>query len=126
MSHEDVRESVHRLGRALARLDIRVGPIREVRVARRSPSGRVAVVSVRGEEGSETIEARALRRTLGTGVIRSTLFDIRTAADRFVFVGSGHGHGVGMSQWGGQGMAKRGAGYREILAAFYPGTELRR
>jgi SpoIID/LytB domain protein len=31
-----------------------------------------------------------------------------------------------MSQWGGQSMAKRGAGYREILAAFYPGTELRR
>jgi len=29
-----------------------------------------------------------------------------------------------MSQWGAQGMATRGAGYREILSTFYPGTEL--
>ena len=31
-----------------------------------------------------------------------------------------------MSQWGGQAMARAGASYREILAAFYPGTRLRR
>jgi stage II sporulation protein D (peptidoglycan lytic transglycosylase) len=41
-------------------------------------------------------------------------------------VGSGYGHGVGMSQWGAQAMAERGADYREILAAFYPGTMLER
>jgi SpoIID/LytB domain protein len=29
-----------------------------------------------------------------------------------------------MSQWGAQGMATGGATYREILAAFYPGTKL--
>jgi SpoIID/LytB domain protein len=29
-----------------------------------------------------------------------------------------------MSQWGAQAMAKAGAGYREILGAFYPGAEL--
>jgi SpoIID/LytB domain protein len=29
-----------------------------------------------------------------------------------------------MSQWGAQAMATRGVGYREILAAFYPGTQL--
>jgi stage II sporulation protein D len=57
-------------------------------------------------------------------VIRSTLFEVRDAPEGFVFVGSGHGHGVGMSQWGAQAMAMRGAGYREILATFYPGTEL--
>ena len=32
--------------------------------------------------------------------------------------------GVGMSQWGAQAMAKSGAGYREILAKFFPGTVL--
>jgi stage II sporulation protein D len=57
-------------------------------------------------------------------VIRSTLFDVRDGPEGFVFVGSGHGHGVGMSQWGAQAMAMRGASYREILAAFYPGTQL--
>ncbi|MEO1912249.1 MAG: hypothetical protein ABGW98_00220, partial [Myxococcales bacterium] len=41
-----------------------------------------------------------------------------------VFVGSGNGHGVGMSQWAAQAMAQQGAGYREILSNFYPGTKL--
>jgi stage II sporulation protein D len=61
---------------------------------------------------------------LGETVIRSTLFEIRAEDGGFVFVGSGHGHGVGMSQWGAQGMARQGTGYRDILAAFYPGSEL--
>jgi SpoIID/LytB domain protein len=29
-----------------------------------------------------------------------------------------------MSQWGAEAMARRGAGYRQILATFFPGTEL--
>jgi hypothetical protein len=29
-----------------------------------------------------------------------------------------------MSQWGARAMARKGASYREILAAFYPGTQL--
>jgi stage II sporulation protein D len=122
------RTSVSRttLGRALASLGIRVGPVREVRVIERSRSGRAVRLRVHGADRSENLEARALRSVLGEQVIRSTLFEIRDAEAGFVFVGSGHGHGVGMSQWGGQSMAKRGAGYREILAAFYPGTELRR
>jgi stage II sporulation protein D len=103
-----------------------VGPVREVRVIERSRSGRAVRLRVHGADRSENLEARALRSVLGEQVIRSTLFEIRDAEAGFVFVGSGHGHGVGMSQWGGQSMAKRGAGYREILAAFYPGTELRR
>ena len=114
------------LGRALASLGIRVGPVREVRVIERSRSGRAVRLRAHGADRSENLEARALRSALGEQVIRSTLFEIRDAEAGFVFVGSGHGHGVGMSQWGGQSMAKRGAGYREILAVFYPGTELRR
>jgi stage II sporulation protein D len=122
------RVSVSRttLGRALASLGIRVGSVRELRVIERSRSGRALRLRVQGVDESEKLEARALRSALGEQVIRSTLFEIRDAEAGFVFVGSGHGHGVGMSQWGGQSMAKRGAGYREILAAFYPGTELRR
>ena len=41
---------------------------------------------------------------------------------RFVFTGKGFGHGVGMSQWGAQGMALKGASYAEILAHYYVGT----
>jgi stage II sporulation protein D len=103
-----------------------VGPIRELRVVERSPSGRVRSVAVRGRDGETEIEARALRRALGAEVIRSTLFETREDAGSIVLVGSGHGHGVGMSQWGAQGLARQGASYRDILATFYPGTTLAR
>jgi SpoIID/LytB domain protein len=42
----------------------------------------------------------------------------------FVFSGKGFGHGVGMSQWGAQGMAVKGASYQQILAHYYVGTSL--
>jgi stage II sporulation protein D len=112
------------LGRALAPLGLRLGAIRQVSVVDRSASGRARMVRVSGTEGSETLSGRALRVALGEGLLRSTLFEIRTRDDAFIFVGSGHGHGVGMSQWGAEAMAKRGASYREILAAFYPGALL--
>jgi len=112
------------LRRALAPVGVRVGAVREVRVAERSASGRARRVLVRGDAGQAELPGRELRRVLGEGVIRSTLFDVRDAPEGFVFVGSGHGHGVGMSQWGAQAMAMRGTGYREILAAFYSGCEL--
>jgi stage II sporulation protein D len=98
----------------------------ELGVVDRSPSGRARTLRVRGRDGEAQIEARALREALGAQVIRSTLFEVREAPEGFLFVGSGHGHGVGMSQWGAQVMAQRGASYREILTAFYPGAELRR
>jgi stage II sporulation protein D len=120
------RASVSRttLGRALAPLGLRLGAVRQVRVEERSASGRALRVRLQGTEGSESLEARALRSALGRSVIRSTLFEVRNAEDAFIFVGSGHGHGVGMSQWGAQAMATRGASYREILEWFYPGTQL--
>ena len=42
----------------------------------------------------------------------------------FTFYGGGYGHGVGLSQYGAKYMAENGADYREILAHYYPGTEL--
>jgi stage II sporulation protein D len=113
-----------KLGRALDSLGIRIGSPRELEVVDRSRSGRALRVRIRGDKGNHNLEARALRTALGESVIRSTLFEIRPANDAFVFVGSGHGHGVGMSQWGGQAMARTGSTYREIIQTFYPGTSL--
>jgi stage II sporulation protein D len=44
---------------------------------------------------------------------------------QFVVSGHGWGHGVGMSQWGAYGYAQKGFTYAQILAHYYPGTELR-
>jgi stage II sporulation protein D len=38
--------------------------------------------------------------------------------------GRGWGHGIGMSQDGAEALARHGAGYRRILAQYYPGTVL--
>ena len=121
-----VRLSRAGLGRALAPLGLSLGAVREARVAERTASGRAARVELFGSDGSAQVTGRQLRSALGDEVIRSTLFEIREIDGDVVIVGSGHGHGVGMSQWGAQAMAERGADYREILAAFYPGTTLER
>lgn len=44
----------------------------------------------------------------------------------FAVTGRGWGHGVGMSQWGAYGFAQRGHDNGQILAHYYPGTELGR
>jgi stage II sporulation protein D len=121
-----VRYSRTQLARALDPLGLSLGMVREARVTSRSPSGRVERVVLNGTGGSGSVTGRALRSALGDSVIRSTLFEIRGIGDDIVVVGSGHGHGVGMSQWGAQAMAERGADYRQILAAFFPGTRLER
>jgi SpoIID/LytB domain protein len=41
-----------------------------------------------------------------------------------VLDGRGFGHGVGLAQWGAKYLADAGAHHEDILAKFYPGTEL--
>jgi stage II sporulation protein D len=114
------------LERALAEQDPPLGSIHQLRVAERTGSGRVRSLTVDGAGGSLRLGGGDLRRLLGLARVRSTLFEVRPVADGFVIVGSGRGHGVGMSQWGARGLAEAGAGYREILDHFYPGTRLER
>ena len=103
-----------------------LGALRDAAVVERSPSGRVRRLRLRGDAGSVTVPARALRAGLGTMRLRSTLFDLRSTPTGLLFVGSGFGHGVGMSQWGALALARAGASYREILAHFYQGVRLER
>jgi stage II sporulation protein D len=101
-----------------------VGAMVGLEVTRRTPSGRVERIEVRGLPQREALQGKRLRRVLRGLGLRSTLFDIRTTDEGVAFVGSGHGHGVGMSQWGARALAERGEPYQRILARFYPGTRL--
>ena len=112
------------LARGLVQLGHRIGQLEAVEVIERSPSGRASKLRFRGTRGRATVSGREIRQVLGSTTLKSTLFDVRKEAGQVVFVGSGNGHGVGMSQWAAQAMAQQGAGYREILSNFYPGTEL--
>ena len=80
-------------------------------------SGRVDSVEIGGAQftGQELRELFSLR---------STAFTLDYTVEGFLFTVTGFGHGVGMSQYGANVMAENGSGYREILAHYYPGTEL--
>lgn len=58
--------------------------------------------------------------------IRSTDFSITQANDKVIIDTKGFGHGVGMSQYGALGMAKDGYNYKDILAHYYQGTNLKK
>ena len=55
----------------------------------------------------------------------SANFSVETSGDSLSFTTYGYGHGVGMSQYGANDMAKKGKTYQEILAHYYPGTQLK-
>ncbi len=62
-----------------------------------------------------------IRKLLG---LRSTAFVITVLDKRVTITTKGFGHRVGMSQYGADAMAAAGKSYEQILAHYYPGTEL--
>lgn len=101
--------------------------ISAVRVAERTPGGRVAALEFSDEAGaSYTLRGQArIRSTLG---LRSNLFVIGGPTpppeSQFVFIGGGWGHGVGMCQSGAIARAQAGQDFHRILAAYFPGTNV--
>ncbi len=94
------------------------GPIgRWIGEIRRDESGRVA----EAELGGVFFGGAELRQLFS---LRSTAFTLSLEDGLFIFSVTGFGHGVGMSQYGAKVLAEQGADYREILAHYYPGTEL--
>ena len=63
----------------------------------------------------------------GVQLVRGTL-DVAEfrLPPRLIVNGRGFGHGVGMSQWGAQGLAKRGYSFDQILTHYYQGIVVER
>jgi stage II sporulation protein D len=100
--------------------------ISEVRVAERTASGRARRVVVQAGASRVEIGGADFRQRLGWSSLRSLAFDVTRRGSTFSFEGRGAGHAAGMCQWGAAGLARDGRTYREILAHYYPGSELRR
>lgn len=118
------------LERKLAAKDHDIGKVRSIalsplaigRAAKdRTASGRVKTMTVKGTKGTATLSGTTWRSLLG---LKSTLFDAKLAKDMVTFTGYGSGHGLGISQWGAERMATRGASYADILHHYYTGTKL--
>ena len=97
--------------------DFSGGPETWIGPLERDGSGRVTAVSL----GGVTVRGTELRKLFS---LRSTAFSLDYREGLFCFTVTGSGHGVGMSQYGANVMARDGADYRQILAHYYPGTEI--
>jgi len=100
--------------------------IRGVAVETRTASGRAKDLALATFSGTRPLSAVELRQLLGYNRIPSLLFEVSTEGATALFRGRGSGHGVGLCQWGARSRALAGAGYRDILAHYYPDAEVRR
>jgi len=99
------------------------GPVFALEVQSRTPTGRARRIRLSGDR---SVDGAEFRRRLGYARLKSLWFDVQPLKDGsgFLLTGRGSGHGAGLCQWGAKALADQGWGYKEILAHYYPGTEL--
>ena len=110
--------------------------LKNIKVASRSPSGRVRELEFETGQGDVSVMADKTRwvlrrpRSAGGGILRSSLFKVALTRDRkgrvteVIISGGGNGHGAGMCQVGALSQARAGRGYEEILRSYYTGIDL--
>ena len=76
-------------------------------------------ISIRGEDLRLTIDPSGLK-------LKSTIFNLIDSGDKWTFqAGRGFGHGVGLCQCGAQAMARKANTARQILAYYYPSSDIK-
>lgn len=78
--------------------------------------------ALEAELGNKSVKGTQIRECFG---LRSSNFTVSFSDDVFTFDLKGYGHGVGMSQYGAEYMALQGSSYKDILAHYYPNTQIR-
>lgn len=91
---------------------------KEVSIIGRTSGGCVKIIEV----GNVKISGTDMRKILN---LNSANFTIDYNNDEMNFTVKGYGHGVGMSQWGAEGMAKKGYKYYDILFHYFKGTDIK-
>ena len=114
MTEEEARKAIQS---AFPKAELGKDPKGWLTELHRSDSGTVLSGKIGGAEATGT----QIRNTFG---LRSANFDWKFADGKFTFTVRGWGHNVGMSQTGAQYMAQNGASCQQILAWYYPGSEL--
>ncbi len=92
-------------------------------------SGRVLTINLTRDGGDpHSVRAEdwrmAVARRFGWQTLKSTVFVASREGPDWVFRGRGLGHGVGLCQWGAIALARQGRSVEEILAHYFPGTEV--
>ena len=103
------------------------GELRDMRIASRNASGRVARLRIPGmtpDEISGQDFRNAVGRVLGGQHLKSTAFDLQKKGAAYRFSGRGSGHGVGLCVIGSAKLAGRGVRADAILAKYFPGLRV--
>lgn len=93
--------------------------VSDIAVLSRDEAGYVIELKI----GNIEVSGEEFRNRIG---LHSACFTLTELDGQIRIVTRGFGHGLGLSQYTAECMAKKGAGYREILAYFYPGTEVKK
>jgi stage II sporulation protein D len=100
-----------------------IGPIQQIDITERTPSGRVKTLVITSRDGkSVEVPGKKFRDIVGPNELKSNLYDIQMQGWFFDVLGRGWGHGVGLSQWGANEMARQRFEYDQILGFYYPGA----
>ncbi len=89
----------------------------QIKVLERSEGGRITKLKI----GDKTFSGSEVRTALG---LNSANFNFSVTGKSIMFTVAGNGHGIGMSQYGADGMAKNGSGYRDIVMHYYQGVDI--
>lgn len=86
---------------------------KQLKITSRDSSGYVLTLAIDGRP----IEGEAFREGFH---LESSDFTIQDLDSHYEIICRGKGHGIGFSQYGGEILANKGAGYKEILAVYFP------
>ena len=98
------------------------GPLKSIKITRRTDTGRATNLQLRTAKGSKTVPCGRFR--LATGIRSCKITKLSLQKNAVHFEGRGFGHGIGMCQDGAHGMAKDGKNYQKILKNYYPGAKI--
>ena len=113
-----------------------IGTVKKIEVTKRNAFDRPTEYKFTDQTGkSWTLSAEHARIACNTDVpglpaitkddrVSSGDFEAVVQGDTVVIKGRGFGHGVGMSQYGAEGMARKGSDAKAILTYYYPGSDL--
>ncbi len=114
-----VQEAAAILSAHLETLSLPEDPAQWIQITERTEAGMVTSAKI----GENTVSGEDIRSWFG---LSSANFTVECSGEALTFRTKGKGHGVGMSQYGANAMAKEGHTWQEILARYYPGTEIAR
>ncbi len=109
------------------------GEIESLIPQKRGESGRIYELEIVGSKRRLTVgKELEIRKWLSPSHLYSSAFVVKREQDAdseevgFTLYGAGWGHGVGLCQIGAAVMATQGYSYKEILAHYFPNTQLKR